>query len=72
MREEQGRLPEPVAFLERDVDHGDQDHNHAAGDEEGPVDIAEPQVLEMCIRDRCERRRPNRPAEEHRSGYAEG
>ena len=41
----QGRLPEPVALLEHDVGDGDDDHHHAAGDEEGPVDVAELQVL---------------------------
>ena len=40
-----GRLPEPVALLEHDVGHGDDDNHHAACDEEGPVDITEPQVL---------------------------
>ena len=38
-------LPEPVALLEHDVGNGDEDHHHAACDEEGPVDITEPQVL---------------------------
>ncbi len=40
-----GSLPEPVALLEHDVGNGDEDHHHAACDEEGPVDITEPQVL---------------------------
>ena len=40
-----GELPEPVALFECDVGNGNDNDHHAAGDKEGPVDIAEPQVL---------------------------